>query len=480
MIRALMLMLLLGGLLAPVVKADDLILADGRYLQVKILEVDERGLHVHRLDNGGRIFLPWALLREEDRHRLKVAYGLEEEERKEVTQPGVRLLMRSGDEFRGVPKTEFDAQSVPDPVEIWVGGKLLSFPKENIRSLAFIEVPVLEAFSKETLYERQLEELAPSPDDLDGHLEMVRYAADITYWQKAIEHLLIVQAIDDLYEPEWVQNQLARYEELAKNQAISDAIWNAKRRAYAKRFDEALAQLQEILGLQTLPPELKAVAEDTVKWVSDQRWEHNVREVRKYYFHFLDRALAKKSRDAQLSITDAQRYARRELHQEIVNQVAEKLQLNPKEEVPKMWTERQTGQPRSAWYGSGSFIVLGEAAGARERERALQQQMARAQAEARRRNGNSRSLSAGIPQYPKPKTREEWWKGASPGTKADWMKAYFAENGGQVELVGERRAECPTCTGNRVISFRGSQGQTIQVTCPRCAGHGYDKGVAFK
>ena len=40
-------------------RADDLVLVDGRYLQVKFIRGDERGVSVKLLDTGGEILIPW-------------------------------------------------------------------------------------------------------------------------------------------------------------------------------------------------------------------------------------------------------------------------------------------------------------------------------------------------------------------------------------------------------------------------------------
>ena len=74
-------------LLSAFARADDIVLVDGRYLQVKVLGATEKKLHVKLLDTGGELWIPWDLIRESDRDRLMVQFGYKEEERGEIEIP---------------------------------------------------------------------------------------------------------------------------------------------------------------------------------------------------------------------------------------------------------------------------------------------------------------------------------------------------------------------------------------------------------
>ncbi len=465
------------------VRADDIVLVDGRYLQVKVLGVTEKKLHVKLLDTGGELWIPWDLIREADRDRLMIAHGLKEAERPEIVRPGVRLVTRTGEEFFGIPTTKFDAQSVPDEVVIIHKGREWPFKKSVIRTLEWRDIPALEAYTQEQLYEQELARIKPGEEDLEGHWDLARFAQEIELYGRAVEHMLKVREIDPLYRSDYVGNQLDRMEVLARNQKIVDAIRGAKRQSYVKRFDQAIEQIDQIITLEEVDPNIKATAELTKEGILKRRWTYFSKQVTRGYFNLLDNKIGKMARDSKMELKTAQNELRREMHKEIVADLAAKYGLDPKKEVEKMWEERVVHQPRRASYGSGTFIVLGKAKGAENRMQQFQRQMARQQQQQRRRNGGrgQQQQPNNTIRPPKPPTKEDWWKKiASSGMRAQWMKAFYAENGKKLEVVGERKDACTRCGGTGTMKLAGSQGETITFTCPRCQGHRYDKGVAYK
>lgn len=467
-------------LMVGIAFAEDLVLKDGRYLQVDILQADERGLMIRRLDNGGELFIPWALVRDADQERIKLAFGLIEEEIVEPTVDGVRLVTKDGAEFFGVLVTPFDGQTVPPEVEIMLDGNKQVFKKEVIRRIDQTQVPALSAYSAEQLYQMELERVQPGETEVDPHLAMARYAQSVTLPERALFHLLKVQEIAPEYEPEWMANQLERLEVLAKNQEIAKQIRNARRIASGRRFDDALEQLDLIAGMADTPALLKKEAELAAADIAKRRERYFTKEVRKEYFHRLKIIVREIASDRKMTLREAQSEVRRNVHKLVLAAVGEKLGLDVKKEVTPFWDNRVVNQPRVSSYESGSFIVLGKAPGAEERDRALQRQLARARAEEARRNRGGSSIQGGIPDFPKPPTRDDWYKRAATARRTNFLLAYFAENGKTMQVVGERKTECQRCAGQRTIGFAGSQGQVLRVTCPRCAGHGYDKGVAYK
>lgn len=476
---------ILLAILPAVSRADDLVLVDGRYLQVKCLEATESRLKVHLLENGGEVWIPWNLIREEDRKRLRIRFGYEEDESERVMlEPGVRVVTTEGDEFLGVPVTPFDVQQAPESFEIWHQGRKWEFKKGLVKVLEEAQVPALTAWTPQQLYERKSDELKPADDDLEGNWDLARFCIAIDHYEKAALHLLKVKAIDSEFESERVGNLLARMEGLARDQARADAIRKAKEHAIYKRFDRARSDLEQILALADLSPILKAKGEEVKQWVEVKRAEHFKVEVRRAYFAFLTEKIRKMSRDEKLKLKDAQKELRANLHKEIVADIAAKFGLDPKNEVQKWWDERVVNAPSVASYGSGSFILLGPAPGAREREQQLQQAMAQAQAQQRAQGGRNNQQGSMNPEqmkFPKPPTADEWWmKESDSASRADWMKAFYAEQCKMLKVTGERREDCSRCGATGTIKFGGSQGETIAVTCPRCQGWKYDKGVAFK
>ena len=52
-------------------------------------------------------------------------------------------------------------------------------------------------------------------------------------------------------------------------------------------------------------------------------------------------------------------HLRSQVHKEIVEDLAQKHELDPKKEVEEMWKTRKVRTRRTSSYGSGTFIVLG-------------------------------------------------------------------------------------------------------------------------
>lgn len=469
---------------AGMLHAEDLVLVDGRYLQVEVLEGDEtRGLHVKLLHNGGRIWIPWNLIREEDRERLMVATNVKEEVR-EVTVEGVRLLTRSGDEWLGVlvepGPDKLEEGSIPEKVVLHSEGRDVTFNGDVVRAIESAVIPALEAYTKEELYQRELERLDPGENDLQAWWDLAKFATAIGHYGKAIEGFLKVRELDPGYKEDYVTTQLARLEESLKNQRIEEALASARRKAQFHQYTRALSILDELLAMESLDPDLRYQAELRKKDVLKDRYEYYAKRVARGYHRLLERKVREIARDPELSLREARRAVQRDLHKEIVAELGQKYGLDPKEEVEKMWKDRKKYYHvnHTAGYGSGTFIVQGKIKGAER----LNKQVERAIRRAMRRNRRDEGGGISVPRQklPKPPTPDEWWKKATTREKANWLEAYFAENSGHMEVVGERWHDCPTCGATGRVGFTGAQWETIYVTCPRCGGHRRDKGVAYR
>lgn len=473
-------------LLQAVGLADDLVLTDGRYLQVKCLEANEKGVRVRLLTTGGEIFIPWVLIREDDRERLLIRFGLKEDESaNQVLATGIKLTTKTGDEYYGVPITELDGNQIPPALEMWNRGTKLTFKKEAIREIQEAQFPAVEAYSPQQLLEQRLADYTPGEDDVEGLHELAIFCARIGLYEEAVKSLSQVKELDPEFEPDLVANQLTRYEEAAKNQRIFEMIKEAKRHAFYNRYDRGLETLDTILALteEELSPNLRADVGLVKDNINKRRWEYYKKEVRRGYYRFLYQIVRNKSRQPRLKLAEARKWTRSNLHKEVVAKLAEKYGLDPKSEVQKMWEERVVHGTRVASYGSGTFIVLGQAAGAQKRRQALERAMRQALGAQRNRgrgNDAQGGFNGGQMKFPEPPTKDEWWNRADSSSKTQWMLAYYAENGRQLKVMGERREDCSRCGGSGQIGFSGAQGETINVTCPRCAGHRFDKGVSFK
>jgi tetratricopeptide (TPR) repeat protein len=476
MLGALVLVLVSGGL-----RADDLVLVDGRYLQVKFIKGEERGVHVKLLDTGGEILIPWNLIREGDRERLMRMFGLIEDASDIPMEKGVRIVAKSGDFFLGVPLTEIPEGQIPDEITLWIEGRKTPFKKEHIRSLEPTMVPSIEAFSREQLYDRQFSQFPPGEDDLEGHWDLSRYCVSINFYEKALEHLHKVAELDPQYRPDYVANQIARLEELRKSEKIMEQLRLAMRKAFHNQFSVALSTIDQLLSIKEMDPNIQMEIEMKQTKIQAMRLKYYTRVVTRNYHRLLELKLRKMSADKDLKLNQAKRELRRNVHKEIVADISSKHGLDQKE-VQKMWEERKVFSFRTASYGSGTFIVLGKKKGMERLNQQVENAIRRAQGRQQGRGGrnNQNSFNNTMQRLPKPPTPDEWWRKSDASSRKNWMKAYYAENAGQMKDLSERKAGCGSCGSTGTRKFAGAQGETLKVTCPRCHGHKHDRRVAYK
>ena len=113
--------------LAPSIPAEDIVLIDGRYLHVKILQDSETGIQVQLLDTGGQVFIPWALIYEPDRVRIMKDRGRMTEE-KVLVEEGNRITTKTGDTWEGRIINETDKE-----VTLKNRGTTMTIAKDRIK-----------------------------------------------------------------------------------------------------------------------------------------------------------------------------------------------------------------------------------------------------------------------------------------------------------------------------------------------------------
>lgn len=174
-------------------------------------------------------------------------------------------------------------------------------------------------------------------------------------------------------------------------------------------------------------------------------------------------------------------FVRGQLHKEIVTYLAETHELDPKKEVEEMWKNRKTRIKRTATYGSGTFVVEGKKGsqgGAGAQNRRVQEALDRM----RRQRGGRRGNAAPTQQTAQPKlvSKEGWWQGANSSQRSFFLRAYYAEKSGHMEVISTSWRVCPECGGTGTIKKLGAQGGLVKVTCPRSHGLKGDKMIYYR
>ena len=68
----------------------------------------------------------------------------------------------------------------------------------------------------------------------------------------------------------------------------------------------------------------------------------------------------------------------------------------------------------------------------------------------------------------KESTPETWWDDASRDEKKVWLRAYYAEFGGDLVIVNAHLNACVTCAGEGRLTVFGQSGKAQKVECPTC------------
>ncbi|MCA9321178.1 MAG: hypothetical protein KDB53_10605 [Planctomycetes bacterium] len=481
--------LLLVCVLTLVARADIIFLRDGRMMHVKVLSADEKGIDVEMLDTGGRLFVRWDLLREDDRRRLRIEMGFDEDDSgADLLMMGLRVHVRKGTSYDGIevePETPDQ-----DHLHLRSDGRTMTIRRDAIRRIEEREISKFEVYTPEELYQMELLRLNPGEDDAQAQFEMARWATKVGMYFEAIAHYLRVQQADPELKAAYVDNQIKRLEVLSKRKDILDAIVQAERNVGRNRFQRAVEIFDEVLAVADLPAEIRREAEKKKEKTLKKRWDYYVKEVSREYNRQVDlkiravassRDIGSSDKEKAMTIDRAMSYVRSQLHKEVIETVAQKLELDPKGEVAKMWEERKKGARRSATYGSGTFVIagvqeVGAGGGGGGQNQQIQDLLERVRGGGRRGGAQQPAQEAA----PKLLTKEQWWAGASSVQRRYYLRAFFAENGKQYEVLRDYLRPCTTCGGTGSIKELGSQGGFVKRTCPRCQGNTGDRTINYR
>ena len=67
-------------------------------------------------------------------------------------------------------------------------------------------------------------------------------------------------------------------------------------------------------------------------------------------------------------------------------------------------------------------------------------------------------------------TPEDWWDKASANERVGWLRAYYAENGGDLKVEGAYLDTCARCAGKGSLTVFQDTGETKQEKCNTCHG----------
>lgn len=448
------------------------------------------GLRFQRLADGGVADVPWPLLDPRQEAELREMFGYIDVSAEEIYVDAERLVLVDGREITGVILSRDGSQFV-----IKVDGNLQMIPKVRVASVQRGErLPALDVYTREELYGMFAVELDSS--DHESQLELAAKCEQILDFEHAVDHYEAALALLEEAPSELVY-ALERAQAKAAQQEQVDWLRDADLMRKRGRFDEALEKLDAFAAAFPGSP----LTEDSMK-ARERTLIGRDEEIRELVLRRWDYWSRRVSRSAasELDYSAAVSYAQETLGEEIrervladvTDQVTEDINAD---QIEEFWATRRTRPYKSASYGFGTWL-LGDRARAGLEKKAVastasQTDQARRDLEqkierfleaqrAQRRARSARDSEADA---------EQFWAQYSPGSRSNWIRAYYIEYSGDFEL-SERPSlrNCPSCAGRGVTevmavggSSEGERTTSVHlVTCSACRGSGILRRIYYR
>ncbi|MEL6428299.1 MAG: hypothetical protein AAFR54_03915 [Planctomycetota bacterium] len=466
---------------------------DGSVRFAAIVGHDPDGLDIVRVDTSGRARLTWDLLDQEQASDLRAQFGYVDVEAEEVFVQGERLLFEGGGSMTGVIVSREG-----DHFLVKTSGNLQKIPKVRVRSIeSRVQMPALDVFSRDEIYAKLLSEA--DLDTATGRVALAEKCEGILDFVHAAEHYAAAVELGiERGDAARVEGALVRAEAKAEAQGQLEVLRTADQERRRGNFDAAIA-IARAFPEQFAGSPLVEDAFKTEKRLEEARDKAATELVRKRW-NFWARRLTRAKAATDDTFDQLQSWAVEALPGEIETKVMEDLVKGVSaayqpDDVRALWDARDRRRWTSATYGTSGTWLLGlEAAQAgieAEDERAAPVSAADAQRQAieeriRRYAQNQRAAQRGGAGAAQAEARQEFWSSWSVAGRAQWLLAYYAENGGDYELRPKPFLRpCTRCAGEGAISVVASgtvsrQELSAVAACPLCRGVQVVRRINFR
>jgi len=494
------------GETAPITEVMLLKLVDGSSLWGRITGHDSERVAFQRLDNGGVVRLPWKQLEPKQSGELLEEFGYVDHSGEELTVEVDRLMLDDGTEIIGriVSRTE-------EEIYVKTADRLVPVPKKRISgAVTSVVVPALDVYTREELYRAEAEKL--DAQSAQSQFDLAKFCERIYDFTRALEHYKEALRLDPKLDG--VKPNIDRVQLKAANQVQLDFLYQVDSKRARGQFDAALKDLE--IFLQKWPDSnLRAEVDRKKKQVEKARLQTMREMVVQQWYKWSERLTTQQARLEGATLEAGLNYATEKLKDDVLSAVTKDLQrtvgasVKP-EEVKKLWDERKRGRFKRASYGQGTWL-LGDAAAIKEygKDKPPAAEAPKTGAEAERakledkikrylenQQRVAKKKTAAGPKEGEESEQEVFWRTWTSYARAQWLLAFYAENGGDLRIVKEELSNCPDCggTGTREMINTGSarsnpQGQQagqgsnsaglVVVDCPSCHRVGRIRRVNF-
>ena len=471
-----------GGALEPTL----LHMRDGGLLFCGIEQHDPDGLVVRRLDTGGRVPLTWAHIDPTQENELRTRFGYVEVEVEEYYVTAHRIQLQSGEMIGRI------LSQTPEHIIVKTASTQVTLPTRNlIAPPSLTQVPARDVYTREELYQLELDEWSrqlsdPTLETPDVHWTIAEHCERILDYEHAAEHYARAYELDpDAWGPE----QQARLQSALSKKLVQDQVdllEDADRMRARKQFDEALAIVDTWGDRFPASPLMDDVLVLRERILISQTRALSDAVVKKWHF-WVARKAAEVARD--MDHAGAMSYIEGEMSDEVAEAVRADMERLKEditaEDVRALFAARERQRSQRASYGPATWLLGDEArAGLAEEEegsgsarnsakdaerQALEQKINR-YIQNSQRSANA-SGASGTDDDP-----EAAWVDMSSSARAQFVRAWYAEHSGDMELVRVTFSNCRHCggTGALAMSYTGdarsdsSGAGTRLQACPTC------------
>lgn len=473
-------------------------LYEGAILWGRIDGHDAESLTFVRLDNGGRVRLPWSRLDPAQAEDLQEAFGYIDHSQDELMMEADRLVLDDGTEIIGLITHRTEGE-----LYVKTATAVVPVPKLRLRGAqTVVQVPALDVYTGEELYAQERSRLAP--ESAEAHFALAQFAERVLEYARAVEHYRAASELDPTWRADELRNRLAAATLREANKAQIDYLREIDTLRGRGRYDEALARAKafgEVFEESDLLEDARRKEQQVEKArVAALR----ARTVRAWFDWSARLALAKARENPGLEATLG--WVEESMAEEVLSAVHAELvrtisaEVTP-EEVRRFWLERKDTRVHKASYGEGTWLLGREGAtrGLPEAEAPTEQlsevEQQRKQIEDRLKRflqnreaaGRKAKLESGEAAEDE---RQLFWSDTTNAERAQWILAHYAENGGDMAVVRFEVRNCIECDGKGLRAVlnvnaappRLEEGQSAEesIVCPLCRGVGATRRVVYK
>jgi hypothetical protein len=364
-------------------------------------------------------------------------------------------------------------------------------PQVDVTNVRAVDVPVTQIFTKDEYYNAQIAEQIKDPTLADQHVLFADLLIKVRDYDHAGDHLNKAKELGNTRDPQRLEAmvaRLAKYKEAAKERELLDLIQAARSRGTLLDFEKG-GKLITKFETDFPASKLKAEFDLEKKRFVDARLRFLSQQVAYFYRGAIQAVAEKKAADESVTLQAARDYAENKMTDDLFARTALQFKLDV-EEVKKLWADRAkfpVGKRTEHFaYNLGSWILRDEGiqkgtnlAKAKEQQGADEpkkdegsqrdvEKVARAlkQALERRRA----AVQGGGQEGQKEQTEEDWWRQASRIERVGWLRAYYAEFGGQLKVTFASLEPCISCYGEGSTPEMSPEGKMVKTKCFLCHG----------